>query len=148
MKMALLVEDHAVFRQALAHLLKQKTGVGHDVQAGSAAEGRWRVGVLDGSIDVAVVDLSLPDADGVDLVREIREREPRVPVVALSERRGDRERVLRASEVGADEVFGKDVSVEDILEAVRRLAAEGRTTTGDDERDHGEARLAAVSERR
>src|SRR5215210_6394092 len=147
MKMALLVEDHAVFRQALAHLLKQKTGVVHDAQAGSAAEGRWYVGVLDGYIDVAVVDLSLPDGDGVDLVREIREREPRVPVVALSERLGDRERVLRASEVGADEVFGKDASVEDILEAVRRLAAEGRTT-GDDERDHGGARLAAVSERR
>jgi len=141
MKMALLVEDHAAFRQALAYLFKHKTGVGQDAQAASAAEGRWRVGVLDGSIDVAVVDLSLPDGDGVDLVREIREREPRVPVVALSERRGGgaRERVLRALEVGADEVLGKDASVEDILEAVRRLAAEGRTT-GDDERDHGEAR--------
>ena len=120
MKCALFVEDHAAFRQALALVLKQGTDFEENAQAGSLAEGRSCVDVLDGAIDVAVVDLGLPDGDGTDLIRELRDAEPGVSVLALTISR-DRARHDRAFEAGADEVLTKDVGIEDIITTVRRI---------------------------
>ena len=60
MKRALLVEDHAAFREALAKVLEWEAGFEKVLQAGSLSEGLARAGVLDG-------DLGLPDGDGPDL---------------------------------------------------------------------------------
>jgi DNA-binding NarL/FixJ family response regulator len=117
MKSVLLVEDHAVFRQALALILEQDTDFEEDVQAGSLAEGRGRV---NGTIDVAVIDLGLPDGDGTDLIRELREARPGVPVLALTMSQ-DRERHDRAFEAGAKEVLTKDISIKEVVAAVRRI---------------------------
>ncbi len=57
----LLVEDHAAFREALAFLLGREPDIEVVAQAGSLAEARK---AIDGRLDVAVVDLGLPDGDG------------------------------------------------------------------------------------
>lgn len=120
MKRVLLVEDHAVFRQALALILEQDTDFEEDAQAGSLAEVRGNVDMLYGAIDVAVIDLCLPDGDGTDLIRELREAEPGVPVLALTRSR-DRERHNRAFQAGAEEVINKEASIREIVAAVRRI---------------------------
>src|SRR5215212_6812650 len=72
-------------------------------------------------LDVAVVDLSLPDGDGTKLTEELRRSSPGVRVVVLSATvsAGDAEEVLRA---GADAVLDKVRSYSTIAEEVRRLA--------------------------
>ena len=68
MKRVLLVEDHAAFREALAKVLEWNAGFEKVTQAGSLSEGLARAGALDGDLDVAVVNLGLPDGDGRDLI--------------------------------------------------------------------------------
>jgi len=115
MRWLLLVEDHALFREGLALLLKWRTGL-EDVQSGSIAESQRILGDAKEEPVCAVVDLDLPDGDGIELLERLRG----LPVVALV---GDRslERRLRALEAGADEVLHKGESSERIQNAVEQL---------------------------
>src|SRR3712207_3706052 len=116
MKRALLVEDHAAFREALAKVLEWEVGFERVPQAGSLSEGLARAGVPD--LDVAVVNLGLPDGDGTDLVSRRRSTEPGVLVLTLSQ---DPARHARALDAGAESVITKDSSIEEIFDAIRRL---------------------------
>jgi DNA-binding NarL/FixJ family response regulator len=117
----LLVEDHALFREGLALLLKWRTGL-DNVQSGSIAEARRVLGDAKEEPVCAVVDLELPDGDGIELLERLRG----LPVVALV---GDRslERRIRALEAGADEVLHKGESSERIENAVEQLVGGMRT---------------------
>jgi DNA-binding NarL/FixJ family response regulator len=114
----LLVEDHAIFRNALALLLGYEPDIEVVAQAGSLAEARE---VLDGRFDVAVVDLSLPDGDGRELIDELRRSSPGVSVLVLSAiiMAEDFEEVRRS---GADAVLTKVEGPLTIIEEIRHLA--------------------------
>ena len=115
----MLVEDHSLFRDALAFVLAREPDLEVVAKAGSLAEAREALGGR--RLDVAVVDLSLPDGDGTKLIEELRRSSPGVRVVVLSATvsAGDAEEVLRA---GADAVLDKVRSYSTIAEEVRRLA--------------------------
>ena len=119
----MLVEDHASFRQALAFVLDRETGFTVDWQAGSLAEARDILSSgVDGLPDVFVVDLGLPDGDGLDLLAEVSDREPRTLTLVLSATL-DPERFARAVEAGASGVLHKAASISEVVEAVHRLRA-------------------------
>jgi DNA-binding NarL/FixJ family response regulator len=93
-------------------------------QAGSVAEATQALwgGALEGDLlDVAVVDVGLPDGDGRDLIGELRRRDAQVSVLVLSAtvEAAGLEEALRA---GADAVLEKVRSYSTIAEEVRRLA--------------------------
>ena len=116
----MLVEDHLAFRQALAFLLSHEPDLEVVAQAGSLAEAREAL--VDRRLDVAVVDLGLPDGDGRELFGELRRRNPGISVVVLSAAilwPGHLDAVLKA---GADAVLHKVASPPTIVEEVRRLA--------------------------
>jgi DNA-binding NarL/FixJ family response regulator len=116
----MLVEDHTAFRQSLAALLSQEPDLEVVAQAGSLAEARE---MLHTPLDVAVLDLSLPDGDGRDLIGELRQSNAGISVLILTVtiRPGHLEEVLKA---GADGVLHKVASPQTIVEEVRRLAGE------------------------
>ena len=116
----MLVEDHIAFRQSLALLLSHQSDLEVVAQAGSIAEARE---LLDSRLDVAVLDLSLPDGDGRDLIGELHRANVGISVLVLSVtiRPGRLEEVLKA---GADAVLHKVASPATIVEEVRRLAGE------------------------
>ncbi len=87
-------------------------------QAGSLAEARE---MLDG-VDVAVVDLDLPDGDGTELIGELRAANAQVTVLILTAS-ADQRAHARAVEAGAAGVLRKSVRIGDIIDAVRRLEA-------------------------
>lgn len=118
MKRVLLIEDHTAFRQALAFLIDQQPSFRVVAQADSLAESLRHASE---DFDVAVVDLSVPGGDGVDLVAELRKTNPHAGVLALSRRRG-RERYSRALDAGANEVIGKHLAAEEILNALKLLS--------------------------
>jgi DNA-binding NarL/FixJ family response regulator len=99
----MLVEDHAAFRQALTILLSADPELEVIAQGGSLAEVR---AALDGGLDVAVVDLALPDGDGRELIGELRRSSPAIRIIVLSATvwAADVEEIRRA---GADVVFDK-----------------------------------------
>jgi DNA-binding NarL/FixJ family response regulator len=114
------VEDHVAFRQALASLLSREPDLEVVAQAGSLAQARE---MLHTPLDIAVVDLSLPDGDGRDLIGELRQSNAGISVLVLTVmlEPGHLEEVLKA---GADAVLHKVASPQTIVEEVRRLAGE------------------------
>src|SRR5215204_575099 len=123
----MLVEDHRAFRQALACLLTHNSALEVVAQAGSLAEARQVLdGPLEGHLDVAVVDLGLPDGDGSELIGELSRRNAGVSVVVLSEtiNAGRLEEVTKA---GAGAVLDKAQSPSTITREVRRVGEAGKS---------------------
>ncbi len=118
----MLVEDHAAFRQALAFLLTNEPDLEVVAQAGSLAEAREALD--EEGLDVAVLDLALPDGDGSDLIGELRERNPGVSVVVLSAAMGPGD-LDEAVAAGADALLDKIESLPTIAYEVRRLGGSG-----------------------
>lgn len=114
----LLVEDHAVFRQALALAFSLESDLKVICEAGSVAEGRD----LLHEVDVAVVDLDLPDGTGADLIAALHDVNPRAEAIVLtaSTKKLD---IARAVEAGAAGVLHKSTPLHDIVRAVKRVAA-------------------------
>jgi DNA-binding NarL/FixJ family response regulator len=77
----MLVEDHAAFRQSLALLLGREPDLEVVAQAGSLAQARE---MLDTPLDVAVLDLALPDGDGRDLIGELRHSNAGISILVLT----------------------------------------------------------------
>ena len=120
MQRLLLVEDHASFRQTLALVFDQEPDFEVVAQAGSVAEAR--LVMADRETDLAVVDLSLPDGEGVELIEDLREANPHFAALVLTASL-DKAEHARAVEAGAAGVLHKSAEVEEILDSTRRLAA-------------------------
>ena len=114
----LLVDDHASFRQPLAFMLAREPDLTVVGQAGTLAEAR---GLLHG-VDVALIDLALPDGNGMHLIKELHGASLQSQALVLTGR-GDPIEYARAVEAGAAGVLQKAVGITDIVEAVRRLHA-------------------------
>jgi DNA-binding NarL/FixJ family response regulator len=115
----ILLEDHTTFRQALAFTLGREPDLAVVAQAGTLAEGR---AALDIGIDIAVTDLDLPDGDGADFIRDLRQRHPRAQVLVLTASAGRRD-LARAVAAGAAGVLHKSAPLMEVVAAVRRLCA-------------------------
>ncbi len=115
-----LLEDHSWFRKALADLLGRQPDLEVVAEAGSLAEARREAADKAEEIDLAVVDLLLPDGIGTELIRDPRADRPDVPVLVLTVARGPDLRAWVRS-MGADELLSKDASVEEMLAAIRVL---------------------------
>ena len=114
----LLLEDHASFRQALASIIEREPDVTVVAQAGSLAEAR----ALPQEVDVAVVDLSLPDGEGHAVIGALHRASPRARVLVLTASLDPVQRA-QAVEAGAAGVLHKAAPLAEIVSAVRRLGA-------------------------
>ena len=113
----LLVDDHASFRQPLAFIMGREPDIAVVGQAGSLAEASLMVE----GVDVAIVDLDLPDGNGVDLISDLRSANSNGAVVVLTAS-VDRVELARAVEAGSAGILHKSVRIEEIIDAVRRLS--------------------------
>ena len=115
----LLVDDHAVMREGLAALL---TAAGLDV-IGTASNGREAVRLArELTPDVVVMDISMPDLNGIEAARQIRVRAPSVRIVILS-MHANREHVHQALAAGAEGYVLKESAATEVATAVRAVAA-------------------------
>ncbi|MDP9439517.1 MAG: response regulator transcription factor [Actinomycetota bacterium] len=118
MNRVLLVDDHAPFREPLAFMFDREDEFEVVGKVGSIAEARY---VLKG-VDLAVVDLDLPDGDGTELIGELRTTNPHSMVLVLTAS-AKPEAHARAVEAGAAGVLHKSVRIEDVVGAAHRLIA-------------------------
>jgi len=117
-----LVDDHEVVRRGVAELLESDPTISVVGEAGTVAEALARVPAA--RPDVAVLDLRLPDGDGVTLCRELKDLQPGLACLMLTSF-GDDEALLDAVIAGAAGYVLKDVRGNDLLKAVRTVAAGG-----------------------
>jgi CheY-like chemotaxis protein len=124
----LVVEDNARFREvfarALGRALAAETLDVTFVEAGSLAEARARL--REGGLDAALIDVRLPDGDGLDLVRQLNNgAATRIPTLVLTAYL-DHEVAAQAMGAGARGALSKVVSVPETVEALKRLTEDGR----------------------
>jgi len=113
-----LLDDHEVVREGLRHLLEGQDDIEVVGEAGTAAEALARIPAT--SPNLAVLDVRLPDGDGVDVCREIRSRHPEIACLMLTSFSDD-EALFSAIMAGAAGYILKQVRGIDLVEAVRRV---------------------------
>ncbi|MGM3305842.1 response regulator [Anabaena sp. WFMT] len=115
-----LIEDHDLTRVGIRTALMQKEEIEVVGEAANAAEGLKMLKKL--QPDIAIVDIGLPDKDGIELTREFKavadseELDTKVLILTL---RDNKEAVLAAFAAGADSYCMKDIKFDNLLEAVR-----------------------------
>jgi DNA-binding NarL/FixJ family response regulator len=117
-KRVLLVDDHPVLRRGLIALIESEPGLA--VHAAVGARGAALAAMRESQPDLAIVDLSLGDEDGLDLVKEMKARYPKIPSLVLSmhDEAVYAERALKAGALG---YVGKHELDGTVLRAIRRV---------------------------
>ena len=119
----LLVDDHPVVRHGLRGMLDAEPDLAVVGEASSGTEGLARAAEL--TPDIVLMDLRMPDGDGVEATGRILAATPKTRVVVLTTYESDRD-ILRAIEAGACGYLLKDASPAELADAVR-AAARGET---------------------
>jgi DNA-binding NarL/FixJ family response regulator len=114
-----LIEDHDLTRVGIRTALQQKEEIEIVGEAANAADGLKLLRLI--QPDIAIVDIGLPDKDGIELTRELKsiggdELATKVLILTL---RDNKEAVLAAFAAGADSYCMKDIKYDNLLEAVR-----------------------------
>lgn len=119
----LLVDDHVLIREALRGVLRELARDVDVLEAGTCSEAFELVG-QHSDLALVLLDLGLPDRDGLDALVDLRERCPALAVAMLSGH-NDRGTVLKALEAGAQGYIPKTSSREVLLGALRLILAGG-----------------------
>jgi DNA-binding response OmpR family regulator len=112
----LVVEDEPLLREGLVDLL---AGAGHSVEAVADGEAGLDRG-SDPTFDLLILDLMLPKLDGVEVCRRVRELRPQVPVLMLTARGAEDDKVA-GFEAGADDYVTKPFGTRELLARVEAL---------------------------
>jgi DNA-binding NarL/FixJ family response regulator len=114
-----IADDHPIFRAGLQGLLSAQ----EDFQVvGEAANGKEAVSVVrHAAPDVLLVDLQMPELDGVGAIREIKDMAPATRILVLTTYDSDGD-ILRAVEAGATGYLLKDTPREELFKAIRATA--------------------------
>ena len=114
----LLVDDQPLFREGLAMLLSVQPGV---VVAGEAGDGAKALELVRSTQpDVVLMDIRMPNMDGVTAIRRLREEAPSLPVIALTTY-DDTETLMRALQAGAAGFLMKDVDSATLMAAIEAV---------------------------
>ena len=119
----LLVEDDTALRGALEELLGREN---YDVVKASNARSA-RAG-LDGTVDLVILDVGLPDGDGVELCRQWRREDIQTPILFLTAR-DDEMDVVRGLDSGGNDYVTKPFRMRELLSRIRALLRRNRKET-------------------
>lgn len=115
-----LADDHALFRRGLRSMLELEPDLRVVGEAADGLEVQDRVGEL--QPDLVLLDINMPQVDGIDAARALRRNFPHLGIVMLT-MFGEDEVVERALDAGADGYLRKDTPFDDIVATVRATAA-------------------------
>ena len=119
----ILVDDHAIARNGVRLMLGMAADLSVEAEAGNAVEAMQLV--RQQSFDVALVDITMPGRNGLDLLKQLRDEAPRMAVLMLSTY-AEEIYAVRALKLGAAGYLTKDSSAEVLVAAVRKAAAGGK----------------------
>jgi two-component system OmpR family response regulator len=137
----LVVEDDLVLAAALTRALTQSAYAVDHVATGEDANSA----LASDSYDLVVLDLALPGVDGLRVLRRLRDRRSRIPVLVLSARDALEDRVAGLDE-GADDYLTKPFDLPEFEARVRALLRRGQYQAGDT-LTHGRLRLDLAARR-
>ncbi|MGY8904341.1 MAG: response regulator [Burkholderiales bacterium] len=142
----LICDDHRIVREGLKQILADATDMQVVAEAASGPEALMQVAQLQGDstasggLDVVLLDIALPERDGLDVLQYLKQHYPRLPVLMLSTY-PEKQYAVRCLKLGAAGYLNKSADPDDMLAAVRKVAAGGVFVTP----STGEALASAVS---
>lgn len=119
----LVVDDHAVVRSGIRHMVQETTDIVVADEAGSGAEALEKA--RRGGVDVVLLDISLPGRGGLEVLKELRLDGPGTPVLILSIY-PEEQYAVRALRSGAAGYLTKDSAPEELILAIRKVAGGGK----------------------
>lgn len=113
----LVVDDSAVDRRIVGGLLAKVT----DWEVVFAVDGRDALGKMDGApVDLVVTDLIMPEMDGLELVSEVKQRSPFVPVIIITSK-GNEEIAVKALQTGAASYAPKNTLARSLVQTIQKI---------------------------
>jgi two-component system, NarL family, invasion response regulator UvrY len=116
----LLVDDHAIVRQGVKQLLLDRGAATEVAEADTGAAAVALIGQPDW--DMVMLDISLPDMNGIEVLKRLKQKAPRVPVLMFSMYRED-QYAVRALKAGAAGYLSKTSTAAQMIGAVQQVAA-------------------------
>ena len=122
----LLADDHTIVRAGLKELLSETGDIAVSGEANNGAEALARI--REGDYDIAVLDMSMPGRSGIELIRQVKQEKPRLPILVLS-MHSEEQYAVRALKAGASGYLTKESAADQLVAAIRRIAAGGAFVT-------------------
>jgi two-component system invasion response regulator UvrY len=122
----ILCDDHPIFREGLRKILLPHSDIKVDAEAGSGAELMEKV--KGKRCDVIILDISLPDMNGLDVVKALQGSESKAAILILSMHL-EEHYAVRALKAGAAGYLQKESVPEELVKAIRKIARGGRYIT-------------------
>src|ERR1051326_3027892 len=113
-----IVDDHPLFRKGLEQLINSHGGFAVRAEAADAAAAMDVIRSV--ALDLAIVDLSLPGANGIELIKNIRAEFPKLPILVLS-MHDESLYALRAMRAGADGYVMKHEAMANVVQAIHEV---------------------------
>jgi DNA-binding NarL/FixJ family response regulator len=118
----LLADDHAIVRAGLKEILAD---TGDITVAGEAIDGQEVMARIRGQdYDVAVLDMSMPGRSGIELIKQVKDEKPKLRILVLT-MHSEEQYAVRALKAGASGYLTKDSAAEQLVAAIRKIAAGG-----------------------
>jgi DNA-binding NarL/FixJ family response regulator len=115
----LICDDHLIVRQGIKQVLADAPDIVAVTEAGNGPDALARV--REGGIDVVLLDIAMPQRDGLDILRQLKAEAPKMPVLMLSTY-PDRQYAVRSLKMGAAGYLNKSADAAQMIDAVRKVA--------------------------
>ena len=118
----LICDDHAIVRQGLKQILADVPDL---TVAGEAADGPTAIQCMRaGGVDMVLLDIALPGRDGLDVLKQVRQEFPQLPVLIVSTY-PEKQYALRCLRLGAGGYLNKGADPAELIAAIRKIAGGG-----------------------
>jgi DNA-binding NarL/FixJ family response regulator len=122
----LVADDHAIVRDGLKQIVSDTSDM---VVAAEASNGQEALNkALEDDYDVVLLDITIPDRSGLDILKEIKSQKPELPVLILS-MHPEEQYAVRALKAGAAGYLTKESAPEELINAMRRVSGGGKYVT-------------------
>lgn len=118
----LICDDHVIVRQGLRQILADTPDIEVVAEASSGCEALQLA--RQGGLDAVLLDIAMPQRDGLDTLKQFRSEMPRLPVLMLSTY-PDKQYAVRCLKLGASGYLNKSADTDQLLEAIRKAANGG-----------------------
>jgi two-component system invasion response regulator UvrY len=116
----IIADDHPLVRKGIREILEEE--MDYEVVADAAFPHEVLTGIKDFSPDILITDLSMPGRSGLDMITDIKQLYPKLPILVLTMHPEERFAV-RALRAGVDGYLTKDAKPEEIIKAVRQITS-------------------------
>ena len=122
----LIVDDHPIVRQGVRQIVEAASDLKVTAEATTGLQALDQVRRT--PLDLVILDLSLPDSDGLEILKQIKDERPQLPVVILTMHSED-QFAIRSLKAGASGYVTKDSAPSELVVAIRRVVHGGRYIT-------------------